>query len=108
MLSKASLDYLVLSEVKVMDEDDNVIELPNMPKLPIILRPGKIFKMFGFLIDEQRLHAFRVIIRDPNQEHPMIKEGREFENSKLVSLRNSSIQQHLDILSKQDKRASVD
>ncbi len=89
-----------------MDEDDNVIyELPN---LPIILRPGKIFKMSGFLIGKQRLQTYQVTIRDPNQDNRTFDYGRPLKNSKLVSLRNSSIQQHLDILSKQDKRASAD
>ena len=106
MLSKASLDYLVLSEAKVMDGDGNVIyELPN---LPIILRPGKIFKMSGFLIGKPKLQTYQVKIQDPNQGYHIIDYGRPFENSELVSLRNSSIQQHLDILSKQDKRASAE
>ena len=91
-----------------MDEDDNVIELPNLPKLPIILRPGKIFKMSGFLIGKQKLESYQVTIRDPNQDDGIIDKEKRFKPSELVSLRNSSVRQHLDILSKHDKRASVD
>jgi hypothetical protein len=46
-LSKASLDYLVINEAKILDEDDNVIY--QLPNLPIILRPVKLFFMSDLL-----------------------------------------------------------
>ena len=46
-LSKARLDYLVINEAKILDEDDNVIY--QLPNLPIILRPGKLFFMSDLL-----------------------------------------------------------
>jgi hypothetical protein len=40
-MSKIKLDYLLVTQAKILDEDDNVIE--EMPGLPLDLQPATLF-----------------------------------------------------------------
>lgn len=40
-MSKTKLDYLLVTQARILDEDDNVIE--EMPGLPVPLQPATLF-----------------------------------------------------------------
>ena len=40
-MSKTKLDYLLVTQARILDEDDNVIE--EMPGLPVPLQPAALF-----------------------------------------------------------------
>lgn len=47
-LAKTRLEYLLVTEIKILDEDDNVID--EMPNLPFSLQPGAIFEYTKLLV----------------------------------------------------------
>lgn len=66
-LSKTRLDYLIISEAKIFDENDNVI--CQMADLPLPLQPGQIFEWQELILAEKGKAAnFKVSIYDPNQD----------------------------------------
>jgi len=40
-MSKTTLDYLLVTQARILDEDDNLIE--EMPGLPVPLQPATLF-----------------------------------------------------------------
>jgi hypothetical protein len=59
------LDYLLITEAKILDADDKVID--EMPSLPCPLQPSMIFNYQNLLIDKPKAASFLVKIYDPNQ-----------------------------------------
>lgn len=47
-LSKTRLEYLLITEAKVLDEDDKLID--EFPNLPVPLEPGTLFNYQKLLI----------------------------------------------------------
>ena len=47
-LSKTRLEYLLITEAKVLDEDDKQID--QLPNLPVPLEPGKLFNYQKLLV----------------------------------------------------------
>jgi len=63
-LSKTKLDYLLVTEAKILDEDDKLIE--ELPDLPIPLVPGSLFNYENLLIGKPKATSFSVTIYNPN------------------------------------------
>lgn len=65
-VSKTKLDYLIVTEAKILDEDDNVIE--EMADLPVPIQPGTLFDYQTLLVGKEKAAYFSVKIYDPNQQ----------------------------------------
>jgi hypothetical protein len=65
-LSKTRLEYLLITEVKILDEEDN--EIDEMPNLPFCLQPGAIFEYSRLLVGKPQAAGFKVTVVDPNQK----------------------------------------
>lgn len=63
-LSKTKLDWLLINECKILDEDDNIIG--EMPGLPTSLEPSSLFNYEILLVGKQKAASFFVKIFDPN------------------------------------------
>jgi len=50
------LEYLLITEAKILDEDDKVID--EMPNLPSPLQPGIIFNYQNLLIEKPKASSF--------------------------------------------------
>jgi hypothetical protein len=63
-LSKTRLEYLLITEARVLDEDDKLID--EMQNLPIPLQPGILFNYQNLLLGKPKAASFSVTIYDPN------------------------------------------
>ncbi len=58
------LDYLLVTQAIILDEDDNLIE--EMPGLPVPLQPATLFQYQTLLMNKPVATNFRFVIQDPN------------------------------------------
>ena len=56
----AKLDYLLVTQARILDEDDNVIE--EMPGLPVPLKPATLFKYQTLLMNKPAATNFQFVI----------------------------------------------
>lgn len=64
-VSKTKLEYLLVTQAKILDENDSVIE--EMPDLPLPIQPGSVFDYQTLLIGKEKAATFVLKIYDPNQ-----------------------------------------
>lgn len=64
-LSKTKLEYLLVTQARILDEDENVID--EMSDLPKPIQPGTLFDYRILLENKPRATLFQVKIYDPNQ-----------------------------------------
>jgi len=65
-ISKTKLEYLLITEAKLVDEDENLID--QITDLPLPICPGTLFNYQNFLIGKNKAASFVVKIYDPNQK----------------------------------------
>ena len=91
-LSKTKLEYLLVTEAKVLDEDDKVID--ELPDLPAPLVPGSLFCYENLLLGKPRAASFSVTIYDPNTNKETSYQ-RLIKNSSLRSILSSVVGKNL-------------
>lgn len=65
-LSKTRLDYLIITEAKILDENEEV--LCQKTDLPLPLQPGQMFEWQELILaDKGKAANFKISIYDPNQ-----------------------------------------
>jgi hypothetical protein len=86
-LAKNRLDYLLLTECKVLSKDEELLaELKNLPQP---LQPASLFSVQLFLEGKAEASLMSVKITDPNANKEM-HVSRPIKKSQLRSLFNSS------------------
>jgi len=103
-LSKTRLEYLLITEAKVLDEDDKLID--ELPNLPVPLEPGTLFNYQKLLIGQPKASSFSVTIYDPNTNQKSNYQ-RVFKNTHIKSLLNSAVKNHLQNLSSKEERVKT-
>ena len=93
-LAKTRLEYLLVTEIKILDEDDNVID--EMPNLPFSLQPGAIFEFTKLLVGKPQAEAFSFIIVDPNRNNEKdSSRGRRLKPTKIKAVLNTAVKNHI-------------
>ena len=104
-MSKSRLEYLIVNECSILDEDDNV--LASVSDMPQPLAPGTLFNFEVLLEKAEKATHFSLDIYDPNTQKSTIC-TKQFKKTEMVGLLNSAVRDHFINLSSEEKiKASV-